>query len=291
MTLRTALAAGRPLVLDGGLATELEALGHDLSDDRWSARLLEDDPAAIRAVHEAYLDGGARVLIAASYQATGDELLARSVELAQEARAAGGLGPDDALVLGSVGPFGALLANGEEYTGEYGEIDADGLRAHHEHRIRVLAEAGADGLACETVPRADESGALAAALDDACAPDAWVSFTCCDDARTAAGDAVEKAVWAATANARVVAVGVNCTAPEHVTALLGRMRAVTGLPLVAYPNSGRTWNGGARAWSDGGARSLPEDVVRAWATAGACAIGGCCGLGPAAIRSVASALG
>ena len=291
MTLRAALAAGRPLVLDGGLATVLEALGHDLSDDRWSARLLEDDPAAVRAVHEAYLDAGARVLITASYQATGDKLLARSVELAQEARAARGLGPDDALVLGSVGPFGALLANGAEYTGEYGGIDAEVLRAHHEHRIRVLAEAGADGLACETVPRADEAGAIAAALDSAGAPDAWVSFTCRDGARTAAGDAIEEAVRAATASARVVAVGVNCTAPEHVAALLGRMCAVTGLPLVAYPNNGRTWNGAARAWSDGGADGLPGDTVREWAAAGASGIGGCCGLGPAAIRAVAGALG
>ena len=59
-----------PLVIDGGLATQLERLGANLSDELWSARLLADDPAAIIAAHRAFLDIGAQVITTASYQAT-----------------------------------------------------------------------------------------------------------------------------------------------------------------------------------------------------------------------------
>jgi homocysteine S-methyltransferase len=278
-----------PVVLDGGLATELEARGHDLSDARWSARLLEDDPEAIVEAHRAYLDAGARILITASYQATEPGLLRRSVALAREARRRAGR--PDALVAASCGPYGAILAGGQEYTGNYGEATQAEVEAFHERRLRVLAGAGADCIACETIPRADEAAGLARVLDRLEAPPAWMSFACRDAATTAHGEPIEQAVAAATSGSRVVAVGVNCTAPEHVAELLGRMRAVTGLPLVAYPNSGRVWDGAARCWTDPGAAHLQASAVRAWVRAGARLVGGCCGLGPDAIRALASDLG
>jgi homocysteine S-methyltransferase len=283
VSLADLLAGDATVLLDGGLATELEARGHDLSDARWSARLLEDDPEAIVAVHRAYLAAGARVLITASYQATEPALLRRSVELARAA------GPD-AVVAASVGPYGAILAGGQEYTGDYGAATAAEVEAFHERRLRVLLEAGPDCVACETIPRAHEAAALARVLDRLAAPPAWISFACRDGARTAHGEPIEAAVAAATGSPRVVAVGVNCTAPEHVGELLARMRAVTALPLVAYPNSGRAWDADARRWSAAGAAALPDAAVREWVGAGARLVGGCCGLGPDAIRALGRTL-
>jgi homocysteine S-methyltransferase len=288
MSLPDLLAGGAAVLLDGGLATELEARGHDLSDARWSARLLEDDPEAIAAAHAAYLAAGARVLITASYQATEPALLRRSVELARAAceRA----GRPDALVAASVGPYGAILAGGQEYTGDYLTATPAVVEAFHERRLRALLDAGPDCVACETIPRADEAAALARILDRLSAPPAWISFACRDGARTAHGEPIEAAVAAATSSPRVAAVGINCTAPEHIAALLERMRAVTDLPLVAYPNSGRVWDAAARCWSEPGAAELPDAAVRAWVQAGARLVGGCCGVGPGAIRALGDAL-
>ena len=290
-------------MLDGGLATELEARGHDLSDALWSARLLRDDPAAIEAVHASYLGAGAEVLVTASYQASaagfarlgvGEEeaarLLAGSVELARRARERAGGAADPALVAASVGPYGAMLAGGEEYTGDYGDLGEADLARFHARRLRALLRAGPDCVACETIPRADEAAVLARLLDELDAPDAWISFSCRDGRTTSHREPIEEAVTAATTSPRVVAVGVNCTAPEHVEELLRRARAVTDLPLVAYPNNGRTWDAAARCWTEAGTAALPERAVHAWVAAGARLVGGCCGLGPDAVAGVARAL-
>ena len=292
------------MVLDGALATELEAGGADLSDALWSARLLIDDPAAVEAVHAAYLHAGARVLITASYQASAEgfarigvgagaaaDLLGRSVRLAQRARERAGARASGALVAASVGPYATLLAGGQEYSGDYGETSERELEAFHERRLRALLAAGPDGVACETIPRADEAAALGRVLERLDAPDSWISFACRDGRTTAHGEPIEEAVAAATATTdRVVAVGVNCTAPEHVGELLSRARTATALPLVAYPNSGRVWDAAARRWTGAGGASPPPAVVRAWVAAGARLVGGCCGLGPDAIRGIAAAL-
>jgi homocysteine S-methyltransferase len=293
------LLAGAPVVLDGALATELEARGFDLSDDLWSARLLAADPGAIEAVHASYLEAGARVLITASYQASVEgftalgwsaeeaaALLRRSVELARSARERAGA--PDALVAASVGPYGAVMAGGQEYTGAYGALSDAELEGFHERRLRVLLAAEPDCLACETIPRASEAAALARVLDRLDAPEAWISFSCRDGRMTSHGEPIEVAVAAAVASPRVVAVGVNCTAPEHVEELLRRAGTATGLPLVAYPNNGRVWDGAARCWTEAGATALPPAAVRAWIEAGARLVGGCCGLGPAAVRGIAA---
>lgn len=288
-------------MLDGALATELEARGFDLSGDLWSARLLADDPGAIEDVHVAYLEAGAQVITTASYQASlkgltargfaaadAVALLRRSVELAR--RATERAGRPDAVVAASVGPYGAVLADGREYTGEYGDATDADVERFHERRLRILLEARPDCLACETIPRASEAAALARVLDRLDAPDAWISFSCADGRTTAHGEPIEAAIELATSSPRVVAVGVNCTSPEHVDELLGRARAVTGLPLVAYPNNGRVWDGAARCWTDEGTSSLPAETVRGWAGAGARLVGGCCGLGPAAVANIVEAL-
>lgn len=302
-----AVLADLPVAIDGGFATELEARGHDLSDDLWSARLLRDDPAAVEAVALAYLQAGARVVITGSYQASreafaragvepdaADALIARSVALAQAARtafAAERPTSPPVAVAGSLGPYGAMLAGGQEYTGDYGAITTDALIAFHAPRVEALLGAAPDLLAWETIPHRDEVAAIVALQGEAGGPPAWVSFQCRDGERLADGTPIEEAARIAAAAPGVVAVGVNCTAPEFVGDLLERLRrAVPDLALVVYPNDGRVWDATARTWSTPGVGGFPPATVRAWVDAGASLIGGCCGVGPDGVRGIAEAL-
>jgi homocysteine S-methyltransferase len=299
VSLSELLAAG-PAVIDGGLASELQARGQDLSGRLWSAGLLIDAPGQIQAVHEAYVAAGAQVTISASYQcsrhalalagrdpAEADTLLQRSVELARSATRAAGR--PDVLVAASVGPYGASLADGSEYRGRYG-LSHDELVDFHAQRLEVLAAAEPDLFAVETIPDALEAGAVAEALAGHPQIPAWITFSCADAATTCGGDAFTDAVLVAAGSPSVLAVGVNCTAPEHVTGLLRLAGQVSDLPLVVYPNAGRTWDAAARAWSGAGTDVLPDAEVRAWVDAGAVLVGGCCGLGPAAVSGIARTL-
>jgi homocysteine S-methyltransferase len=263
LSLRRRLAEGSRVQLDGGLSTALEELGEDLGDPLWTARVLRDAPSVVVAAHRAFVAAGAEVLIAASYQAP-LELLGRSVALAREAAAG-----DDVLVAGSVAPYGAFLGGGQEYTGDY-TVPA----GFHEARVTALRAAAPDCLAIETQPRADEAAAIVAAAEGL---ECWVSFTCRDGALTGAGDPIEDAVQAVLAP-HVVAVGVNCVAPEQVAPLLARIRTVTDLPLVAYPNAGGGWDAQAKRWR--GAASGD------WDGTGADLVGGCCGVGPSALPNL-----
>jgi homocysteine S-methyltransferase len=292
-----------PAALDGGLATELSARGYDLAHHLWSARLLASDPDAIRELHLDYFRCGARVAISASYQASrpgflasgmdadeADSLLVRSVQLAQQARdlaVAEGL-PGQLLVAASVGPYGAIRHDGSEYRGSYGLSRAE-LSAFHAERLDVLVAAHPDLLAVETIPDVLEAEVLAELLDQYDLP-AWVSFACGADGMTCAGQPYAEAVAAATLSARTVAVGVNCSAPQHIGELLVAGRAVTDLPFVVYPNAGGVWDAGARTWNDQEAKDLPAELVREWVAAGALLVGGCCGLGPDAVTGIAAAL-
>jgi homocysteine S-methyltransferase len=276
------------VVLDGGFATELERRGHDLSDDLWSARLLRDDPDEVVATHLAFYRAGAQVATTASYQASFEgfaahglsrleaaTLMRSSVALAREAAAVAE--PADGvrrLVAASVGPYGAVRADGSEYSGDYGVTDA-GLRAFHEPRLEVLASAGADLLAVETIPSEQEAAVLLQLLTELDGPPAWLSLTCADGKRTRRGEDVRRVCSLARGVDQVAAVGVNCTAPEHVTELVASAVAASGKPAVAYPNSGETWDAAAHSWGGAGT-GLDLDAARAWVRAGARYVGGCC---------------
>ncbi|MFJ7899781.1 homocysteine S-methyltransferase [Streptomyces sp. NPDC096198] len=298
-TFAEALAAGT-LVLDGGLSNQLEAAGHDLGDALWSARLLAERPGAITAAHLAYFEAGADVAITSSYQATFEGfaergidrgraagLLALSVDLAREAadRArAGGVGRP-LWVAASVGPYGAMLADGSEYRGRYGRTVAE-LEAFHRPRLEVLAAARPDVLALETVPDADEGTALLRAVRGLGVP-VWLSYSVLGD-RTRAGQPLTEAFAPAAEADEVIAVGVNCCAPEDVGAAVETAARVTGKPVVVYPNSGERWDAGARAWD--GRTTFTAAQVSEWRAAGARLIGGCCRVGPEAISSIADTL-
>jgi homocysteine S-methyltransferase len=283
-----------PLVIDGGLATELERRGADLRDPLWSARVLLEDPDLIRAVHADYFAAGADIAISASYQASFEgfadrgltaeraaELTRRTVELAREAAdAAGG----DRIVAASVGPYGAVLADGSEYDGRYG-LSVQELRDFHLPRIAALLEAGPDLLAIETIPSILEAEALVGILDELPDTAAWISFSCYDGAHINDGTLFADAAALAASSDRVVAVGVNCSPPVHVPTLLSSVRVDT--PLLAYPNLGSTWDAAAKSWIVEGPRPDLGAASAAWRQAGASIVGGCCGTTPDDIRAIA----
>ncbi|MFI9296948.1 homocysteine S-methyltransferase [Streptomyces gardneri] len=293
-TLAEALRAG-PLVLDGGLSNQLEAQGCDLSDALWSARLLADGPEQIEAAHAAYVRAGARVVTTASYQATFEgfarrgvsragtaRLLGRSVELAREAAERVGA---EVWVAASVGPYGAMLADGSEYRGRYG-LSVRELERFHRPRVEALAAAGPDVLALETVPDMDEAEALLRAVDG-CGVPVWLSYTV-EGGRTRAGQELAEAFAVAAGNDQVVAVGINCCDPEEVGSAVELAAAVTGKPAVVYPNSGERWDAEARGWCGDG--TFDPSRATAWAEAGARLIGGCCRVGPSLVAALAGAL-
>jgi homocysteine S-methyltransferase len=291
------------VVLDGGLATELERRGADLRDPLWSAKVLVEEPERIVDVHRAYIDAGADVVITASYQAsfeglrargfddaTASDLLARSVSCARAAA-----GDRRVLVAASVGPYGAMLADGSEYTGDYGlgndrDVARRTLRDFHLRRTEALAGAHPDLLAIETIPSGVEVEALVEVLDQIGDVPAWVSFSCGDDGHLHDGTAIEEAVAVVDASPAVVAIGVNCTAPGLVPALLRRAAARTTKRLVAYPNRGATWDPVRKAWSGDAVPQGFGPLARDLRYAGADLIGGCCGTGPEDIVDVAEAL-
>jgi homocysteine S-methyltransferase len=288
------------VVLDGGLATELERRGHDLSDDLWSARLLLDNPDEVRDTHLAFYRAGAQVATTASYQASFDgfarhglsreesvALMRRSVTLAREAALLAdrpGL-----LVAASVGPYGAVLADGSEYRGDYGVSDA-ALRSFHLPRAEVLASAGADLLAIETVPSEQEVAVLLGVLSELPSrTHAWLSLTCADGSTTRAGEDVDRVFGLARGHDQVVAVGVNCTAPQYVEELVTRAAAASGKPAIAYPNSGESWDAVAHQWGGGGA-GLDVHAAGRWVAAGAQYVGGCCRVNSVDIARLAAVL-
>ncbi|MFE1288301.1 homocysteine S-methyltransferase [Streptomyces sp. NPDC058751] len=297
--LAAALSRG-PVVLDGGMSNQLEAAGHDLGDTLWSARLLVDRPEAVTEAHLAYYEAGAEVAITAGYQATFEGfarrgipreevagLLGLSVGLAREAaRRAHAKGVARPLwVAASVGPYGAMLADGSEYRGRYGLSVAE-LERFHVPRLEVLAAAAPDVLALETVPDTDEARALLRGVRGLGVP-AWLSYSVTGD-RTRAGQPLEEAFALAAEADEIIAVGVNCCAPGDVDAAVATASRVTGKPVVVYPNSGETWDAGARAWT--GRSTFTAGQVGGWERAGARLIGGCCRVGPEAITGIASAL-
>jgi homocysteine S-methyltransferase len=283
------------LIADGGLATELEARGHDLSDALWSARLLVDAPQEITAVHTAFFRAGAMIATTASYQASFDafaargisrdetvRLLRRSVELAKTAR--DDVGVAGRWVAASVGPYGAALADGSEYRGRYG-LSVAQLQDWHRPRLEVLADAGADVLALETIPDVDEAEALVNLVRSLGVP-AWLSYTI-DGTRTRAGQPLADAFAVAAGVAEIVAVGVNCCAPDDVLPAIGPA-GETGKPVIVYPNSGEHWDSARRVWA-GPSRFAPR-LGAQWLAAGARLIGGCCRVRPADIAELAKAV-
>ena len=311
------------VLLDGGLATELESAGYDLNDPLWSAKVLLEDPDAVVAAHAAFLCAGADCVITATYQATFEGLAARGVARAEAEDimrsavdlAAGardrfwaepanrtwsgwrlGGGPASQptvrvrpLVAASIGPYGALLADGSEYHGNYG-VGPYALADFHRPRLRLLAKGPADILACETIPSFTEARVLAALVEDATDKPAWFTFTCRGERRLSDGTPIDEVASWAGETAGVSAVGVNCTPARPLPPIIRALAAATAKPVVAYPNGGGEWNAATKTWGRADANPDWGRACRSWVAAGAAAVGGCCRVGPEDTRTMRTAL-
>ncbi len=290
-------------VLDGGMATELEHLGANIDGPLWSAHVLENAPEKIVAVHRAYIEAGAQCVETASYQVSrmgyvefglaperADAALLDAVKLARSA--AQEFAGRRVLVAASLGPYGAALHNGAEYHGNYG-VGFGELVEFHCQRIRVLAESGESGpdlLAFETVPALEEAEAIGEALAPYPELAAWFSFTCKDKQRAAHGELLVDCAKTVLQFPQTVAIGVNCTHPTLIPALIGELRRASDKPIVVYPNSGEGWDAAARRWTGVGDPISFGSQAAEWFAAGAQIVGGCCRTRPAHIREVAQSL-
>ncbi|WPP40300.1 homocysteine S-methyltransferase [Paenibacillus hunanensis] len=303
------------IILDGAMATELEKDGADLNDDLWSARLLLDNPQAIAGVHRRYFEAGADCAITASYQATvsgfmerglsaeeATALIARSVQLAVDERdvfwsgyidaqqeAGSSLARPRPLVAASVGPYGAYLADGSEYRGDYGLSEQE-LYDFHYDRMRILIEAGADVLACETIPCLVEAQAIVRALEQFPNVYAWISFSARDGAHISSGEAVTDCAAWLDGHEQVAALGINCTALEYIPALIEAISAHTSKPILVYPNSGEQYDPVTKTWHGTACAGSYGEHARTWYELGARLIGGCCRTTPADIAEVGAAI-
>lgn len=296
------------MVIDGALATELEALGCNLNDSLWSARLLSEAPEKIRQVHQAYFEAGADCAITASYQATipgfvqaglseieARALITRSVTLACEARDAAwqsDSGRPKPLIAASVGPYGAYLADGSEYRGGY-DLDRAGLVDFHRERLALLLEAGADLLAAETLPSLDEALAITDLLAEHPGAQAWITFSARDGAHISDGTPIAECAQALADRPGVAAIGVNCTALAHIAPLIEAIKRECDLPVLVYPNSGEQYDPVSKIWHPAACdhQGAPSGLVQgapAWLAAGASGIGGCCRTTPEDIRALAT---
>jgi homocysteine S-methyltransferase len=296
------------LILDGGLATAMEARGCDLNDPLWSAKVLMEDPELIRQVHLDYLLAGADCIATTSYQATvqgfqgkglkrdqGLELLVLSSRLALESRDSFWADPENRkgrqkpLVAASIGPYGAFLADGSEYTGDYG-ISRKALREFHEERWKLLAESGVDLMACETIPSLEETHVLLELLGETQGLWAWVSFSCRDGMHLADGSRLRDAVAHCHPEEGLAAVAINCTAPEFVPMLIREAREATDKPILVYPNSGEVYDAERKVWTRDPSSVSWAEAPKDWVAEGCLGVGGCCRVGPDTIRSLRTLL-
>ncbi len=295
------------MILDGALATELERRGADLNDPLWSAKVLLEQPELIKQVHLDYFAAGADCATTASYQATFEgfarrglshaeaaDLMRLAVQLAVDARdefwanPANRVNRPKPIVAASVGSYGAFLADGSEYRGDYGLSETE-LMAFHRPRLAVLADTAADIFACETIPSFLEAQALAHLLADEF-PDrwAWLSFSAKDGEHISDGTPfAECAAWL-DPFPQIAAVGINCTPPEFLPPLIESARAHTRKPIVVYPNSGESFSTADKSWHGEGEHAHYGDLSIEWHRAGAAILGGCCRTTPDDIAQIAA---
>ncbi|TPE66863.1 homocysteine S-methyltransferase [Halalkalibacterium halodurans] len=292
------------MILDGGMATELENYGCKLNDRLWSAKILIENPELIKKVHLDYFEAGADCAITASYQATvegyrerglsEDEaigLIKKSVQIAIKARdefwriEENQYGRPEPIVAASVGPYGAFLADGSEYRGDY-LLSENELVAFHRNRIRILVEAGADILACETIPCHKEAKAITRVLKEFPQVYAWISFSAQDDFHISSGEKMaDCAKWLAEEK-QVAAIGINCSAPNYIDSLIKEIKNKTSKPIIVYPNSGEEYDASSKQWNEITSNQQFTTSTQRWYEAGARIIGGCCRTTPEDIKAI-----
>lgn len=292
------------LILDGAMATELENKGLDLNDSLWSAKVLAEHPEIIEQVHYEYFLAGADCAMTASYQATiqgylskgytlqeAEDFITDSVKIAAKARDRFWQDPKNRerrpypLIVAAVGPYGAYLADGSEYRGDYTICEED-LAQFHRRRMELLMRAGADVLACETVPCLFEAQVMAKVAGEIPGGLCWLSFSCNSDTTICDGTSMAVCAAAIEVYPQVAAIGINCTAPQHLVSLIGEARNGTQKPIAVYPNSGEVYDAVTKTWHGTHEEGAFARASKAWYDAGARLIGGCCRTGPRDIAQI-----
>lgn len=306
----TDLKYRKGLVVDGAMATELEKRGVDTSSDLWSATALIDHPDEIIAVHKSYFENGADVATTNTYQANvskfmelgwseseSEALIVKAVELARTAcdEYYGSLSDDerkkrapDPLIAGSVGPYGAYLADGSEYRGDYNLTKAE-FQEFHYSRMQLLDQAGVDLFAFETQPNFDEANALVDLLMDKFPKQqAWLTFSVKDEETLCDGTSLAEAVKYFNGADQISAIGVNCTTLENINEIIRNIHQVTDKPIIVYPNNGDIYDPETKTWQANPQADTFKDLVPEWLDAGAKLIGGCCRTTPSDIKEISN---
>lgn len=301
------------IILHGALGTELEFRGHDVSGKLWSAKYLLENPRLIRDIHKDYIRAGADLITTSTYQATfpglaevglsekeAEDLICLTVDLAKEAREEVWAELSDQekasriypLISGDVGPYAAYLADGSEYTGDYGDISLIDLKEFHRRRIELLLEQGSELLALETIPNFLEAQALVELLaEEFPNVEAYMSFTSQDGQSISDGTSIKEIAELINGSHQLLAVGLNCTAPAFYQNFLSKLRKLTNKPFVTYPNTGEIYDGASQTWTStaDNSHSLLENT-RHWHQLGAKVVGGCCRTRPSDIENLSQQL-
>ncbi len=298
------LKSKKIMVIDGAMATELEAMGCNLNDELWSAKIIAEKPELIKKVHLSYFEAGADCGTSASYQATVDgfikkgytekeaeKLIENSVKLLIEARneyLENNKSTKSIIVCAAVGPYGAYLADGSEYRGNYG-VGKEFLKKFHKRRIEILWNAKADILAVETIPSLKEAVAVAEIVEYIKA-ECWISFSCKNNTDISDGTKIKDCAKELNNFECVKAIGVNCTAPHFVSSLIKEIKSVSDKPVVVYPNSGEVYDAVTKTWHGSSDGKTYKEWAKEWLESGANLIGGCCRTTPDDIRQVKEAI-
>ncbi len=289
------------IVIDGGLSNVLESLGCDLNHKLWTANLLENNPESIIQTHLEYIKAGSQVISTASYQASiqglmnvgfsnseARQLILKSVQLAEaaiEKAAKSGIISKKPLIAASIGPYGAFLADGSEYKGNYGISDGELIDFHRE-RILLLDQSNADLLAIETIPSMQEAKVLSDILKQ-CQTPAWISFSCKNGQHLNDGNSIIEVVLLFKNHPTVFAVGVNCTHPKYISELIQNIKsAKIDKKIIVYPNSGEAFNAETKTWLGVSEPTSFVQMSQEWKLKGADIIGGCCRIGPNHIKNL-----
>ncbi len=289
-------------IADGAMATELEAKGCDINDELWSAKILIEDPALIEQVHYEYFEAGADIGTSASYQASipgfmkkgysseeSEKLIEDSMRLLISARdryMEEHPERDMLIAAGSVGPYGAYLADGSEYTGDYTYIDKSEIESFHRDRIKLLKKAGADILACETMPCLWEAKMILKIAEEMDIP-CWFSFSCRDEGHISDGTDIRECARSLNDKNYVKAIGANCTDPRYISDIIKNIKAVSDIPIIVYPNKGEGYDAVKKIWLGAKDAKSFRQWTEQWYNDGASIIGGCCRTAPSDIAKIA----
>ena len=303
--IETILNNQKVMIIDGAFGTELERKGYDINDPLWSAKFLMEKPDAIGEVHKDYLEAGSDCITTASYQASFEGFIKRglseseakaliqsSVTIAQSVRdrfwseTQNRIKRHKPLVAASIGPYGAYLADGSEFRGNYG-LSVEALMDFHQKRLATLIEAKPDLLACETMPCLIEAQALCKLLESFPTMYAWVSFSAKDGTHINSGESIRECAAYLETQKQIIAIGINCTAPEFIESLIDEIKAVSSKPIIVYPNGGSTYNALTKTWDGLSKSSSYGKMAYTWFQKGARVIGGCCQTTPEDIAQIA----